>query len=73
MHFLYNHEGYASLAYRHRCPIRLIIQHVLIPNIKSVVHKLIGWWGEDESPNAQGPCIKDPNKKSYTAEESLQH
>ncbi len=43
MHFLYDPKGSTNFGYRHRSPIRPIIQHVFIPNINKVVHKLIGW------------------------------
>ncbi len=73
MHSLCDHEGFTSLGYKHRGPICPIIIYVLIPNIIRVVHKLVEWWGEDESPNAQGVHIKDLNKKSCMTKESLQN
>jgi hypothetical protein len=45
----------------------------LHPNINRIVHKLIEWWREDESPIAQGAPMEDLNKKSCTTEESLQN
>jgi hypothetical protein len=73
MHFLCEPKRFVGLGYRHRDPICPIIQHILIPNINKVIHKLIGWWGEDEFPNTQGAHIKDPSKKNYIVEESVQN
>jgi len=73
MHFFYGLEGPANLGYRHRGSIYPIIQHILILNINKIVHKLVGWWREDESPITQGAPIEDLNKKSCTVEESLQN
>jgi hypothetical protein len=73
MHFLCGPERSPDLGYRHKSPLHPIIQYILILNINRVVHKLIGWWGNDEPPVTWGAPIKDPNKNGCMPDESLQN
>jgi len=63
----------ANLENRHGCSIHPTIRHIFTMNINIVVHKLIGWKGEEESSTNRRTPIGDLNGNGSMTKESLQN